>query len=186
MQRINSHLVLLLTYSTMWQTATVCTNGTFGFESFIGKKKWRFSQCGEGFRFCAAQTTQHPTNINFKKRERFADLDCLEVISGLKPGLRAWSVVRGLRTRRRECGISVLWLYRCKKFRAFWHFICSSGASLWGQRDVHLCDQHSKCSLSRSLQKEIKISFRSEFPIKTNAERKQVQMNLSELLQMTL
>lgn len=39
MQRTNSRSLLLLTYSTVWQTATVCTNGTFGFESFIVIKK---------------------------------------------------------------------------------------------------------------------------------------------------
>lgn len=38
-QRTNFHSLLLLTYSTVWQTATVYTNGTFGFESFIVTQK---------------------------------------------------------------------------------------------------------------------------------------------------
>lgn len=38
-QRTNFRSLLLLTYSTVWQTATVYTNGTFGFESFIVTRK---------------------------------------------------------------------------------------------------------------------------------------------------
>lgn len=38
-QRTNFRSLLLLTYSTVWQTATVYTNGTFGFESFIITQK---------------------------------------------------------------------------------------------------------------------------------------------------
>lgn len=148
MQRTNSRPLLLLTYSTVWQTATVCTNGTFGFESFIviKKKKGGFHNVGRVSSSVlhsswSLKTTQHPTNVNFKKKE----IHWPWTLRGhfkVKAWSSAWSVVRALRMRRSESGISVLWLLRCKKFWAVWRFTCSSRGSLWGQRsqrDVRPC-----------------------------------------------
>lgn len=65
---------------------------------------------------CEIKTTQHPTTVNFKKKE----IHWLWLLRGhfkVKAWAMAWSVVRGLRTRRAESGLSHC--YGVKRFRPF-------------------------------------------------------------------
>lgn len=115
MQRTNSRPLLLLTYSTVWQTATVCTNGTFGFESLIVTKKkkklhnaGRVSGSAQLVKFKRQHNIPQPAT---SRRNRLTDLDVSEVISRSKPG----SVLRGLRGMNLGSLSS-----NCKRCKRFW------------------------------------------------------------------